>query len=149
MKQNGCLKILEGTAEGRDDWLHKKWKNSISGFEKGTTSIYPSFIPYCARLDIYPAPAWLEARKEFYTNWIPKTETIIHAKKCENYIRTNPDLREVMGTSWTMPKVQMFWYELTKEDAIRENNLNAFIKKFHQTPKKHFNMQEEQYIQFK
>jgi hypothetical protein len=132
------LKILEGTAEGRDDWLHEKWKNSVIGHEKGTTSIYPTFIPYCARLDIYPAPAWLEARKEYYTNWIPKTETIIHAKKCENYIRTNPDLREVMGSSWSMPRIQMFWYELTKEDALREGNLNAFYQEVPSDPEEAF-----------
>jgi cell fate (sporulation/competence/biofilm development) regulator YmcA (YheA/YmcA/DUF963 family) len=59
----------------------------------------------------------VRGKKRIYTNWIPKTETIIHAKKCENYIHTNPDLREVMG-KLENAKEQMFWYELTKEEAL-------------------------------
>lgn len=132
------LKILEGTAEGRGDWLHKKWFSTVEGHQSGISSLYPSFIPYAARLDIYPAPAWFEARKEFYTSWTPSTETIIHAKKVENYIKTNRDLREVMGSNWKMPRVQMFWYELSKAEAIKNNDLNGFLQECPSDPEEAF-----------
>lgn len=122
------LQTLEGTAEGRDDYLHELWKETISGMEKGISSLYATFFPYYLRRDIYPTETWIQGRREGFLNWIPKQETIIHARKAENNVRTNSYLREELGSNWKMDKEVMFFYEISKEAAIKRNELPKFLQ---------------------
>lgn len=121
------LQIFEGTAEARDDDFHKKVKETIKGMEKGTSSLYFSFIPYFVRNDIYPPPAYIAGRSDAYENYRPSMETLIHAKKAERYVLTNQDLREILGSNWIMPRETMFWYETERNAAIAEDRLAVFL----------------------
>lgn len=115
------LQIFEGTAEKRDDDFHNYVKETIKGMEKGTSSLYFSFIPYFVRNDIYPPPAYINGRPEAYANFIPSTETLIHAKKAENWVLANEDMRAVLGENWKMSRETMFWYETEKNAAIERD----------------------------
>jgi hypothetical protein len=121
------LQKFEGTAERRDDDFHKEVKETVAGMERGTSSLYFSFIPYFVRSDIYPPPAYIVGRSSAFNSFIPSTETLIHAKKAENWVKSNPDMREVLGSNWQMSKETMFWYETEKNAAIARDELGVFL----------------------
>lgn len=131
------LQIFEGTAEGRDDGsgklsdgpalFHRKVKETISGMENGTTSLYFSFIPYFLREDIYPPPAYIDGRSEAFAKFIPSKETLIHAKKAETWVKSNTEMREIVGSNYKMPIETMFWYETERNAAINEDRLGVFL----------------------
>lgn len=132
------LQILEGTAEVRGDWFHKKWLEYSKGMERGTTSVVTVFHPWVYRTDIYPTEAWLRARSDYYAKWIPKTETIQLAKKIERWIYTNPDARAELGENYQVPLEQLFFYEIEKEAAENNNQLHKFLKEMPSTPDEAF-----------
>lgn len=112
------LQIFEGTAEARDDDFHFEVKEAIKGMEKGTSSLYFSFIPYFVRSDIYPPPAYIAGRSDSFARFVPTTETLAHAKKAENWVKASPDMREILGSNYQMSKATMFWYQTEKQAAI-------------------------------
>lgn len=132
------LQILEGTAEVRGDWFHKKWIEYTKGMEKGTTSVVTVFHPWVYRTDIYPTEAWMRARSSYYANWIPRLETIQLAKKIERWIHTNPDARAELGDNYQVPIEQLFYYEIEKENAENNNQLHKFLKEMPSTPDEAF-----------
>lgn len=121
------LQIFEGTAETRDDWFHKYVKETIKGMERGTSSLYFSFIPYFVRSDIYPPPAYISGRADAFANFIPTKETIRHAEKARNWVLANPDMREVLGSNYRMSRETMFWYQTEKQAAIDRDELGTFL----------------------
>jgi hypothetical protein len=121
------LQVFEGTAERRDDDFHKKVKETIQSMERGISSLYFSFIPYFVRSDIYPPPAYITGRSAAFADYIPSTETLMHAKKAENWVKSNIDMREVLGSNWQMSKETMFWYETEKNAAIARDELGVFL----------------------
>lgn len=121
------LQIFEGTAEARDDWFHTKVKETIKGMEKGTSSLYFSFIPYLLRPEIYPPPAYIAGRTEAFANFIPTTETLAHAKKAENWIKANPDMVTIVGSNYRVSKETLFWYQ-TERNAAIERDLDGTRK---------------------
>lgn len=121
------LQKFEGTAEKRDDDFHKEVKETISGMEKGTSSLYFSFIPYFVRSDIYPPPAYIAGRSDAYANFVPSKETIRHAEKARNWVLANPDMRAVLGSNYQMSRETMFWYETEKNAAIARDELGVFL----------------------
>lgn len=122
------MQLEEGTAEVRDDYFHKKTLEVIAGMEAGTTSWVICFHPWCARRDLFPTDTWIRARSEAFEKWMPKTETIAHATKLRNWVLNNEDYRAEFGSNWYLPREQMFYYEIEKDDAIKRNALHKFLK---------------------
>lgn len=121
------LQFLEGTAEARDDWFHRKIIEVIAGMEKGTTSWFFNFIQWFFRRDLKPTPSYIEARSSAFSSWIPKSETLATAKMAENAVKSWKYSREELGSNWKMDKEQMFWYELEYEQAEKEDRLAEFL----------------------
>lgn len=121
------LQFLEGTAEARDDWFHKKCKEIISQMAAGTTSWFFNFIAWFFRRDLYPTPTYIKARSDAFTNWIPKPETLAMAKMAENSVKSWSYAREELGSNWKMDKEQMFYYELERDQAEKEERLAEFL----------------------
>lgn len=131
------LITLEGTAESRDDWFHKIWKNLVSQQERGTTSFITRFYPWCLRDDIKPTETWIRGRAEAFSLWQPTTETLAHARKVESYIRQDSDLRTELP-NWKMSREKMFWYEVSKTEAKNKNQLQNFLKEQPSDPEEAF-----------
>lgn len=121
------LQFLEGTAEARDDWFHKKVKEIISAMERGTTSWHFNFIAWFFRRDLYPTDTYIRARSSAFASWIPKPETLAMAKVAENSVKSWKYSREELGSNWTMDREQMFYYEIEREQAEREDRLAEFL----------------------
>lgn len=121
------LQFLEGTAETRDDWFHKKVKEIISSMERGVTSWYFTFIPWFFRRDLYPTDTYVKARADAFASWIPKPETIAMAEVARNSVISWKYSREELGSNWRMDREQMFYYELERDQAESEERLAEFL----------------------
>lgn len=117
--------VLESTAAGRGNWLHKKWKFSVENWPK-TSRLRPVFLPYYVGIDLYPTKAWLHQHP------IPKGHTfqaitLRHAEKAAEYVRSNELLRKHMGENWTMPERQMWYWEATRQEYDSGGALGKFL----------------------
>lgn len=130
--------LMEGTAEGRDNYFHKKYKEIKEGLENNTTSFSLSFHPWCARGDIFPTETWLRTRSEAFSTWMPSKETIAHAEKLRKWVITNKYYSKLWGSNWQLSREQMFYYEIEKKAAIKNNTLNAFLKEKPSDPEEAF-----------
>jgi hypothetical protein len=95
--------------------------------EKGTSSLYFTFIPYFVRSDLYPPPAYISGRTSAFANFIPSKETLIHVKKAENWVKANPDMVAVLGSNYKISRETMFWYQTEKQAAIDNDELGTFL----------------------
>jgi hypothetical protein len=134
------FQIFESTANGNDDdnYFKQKWEETIIGMEKGTSSLYASFIPWVLRDDIYPTREYILGRSKAFNNYKPSIETLAYAKKVEQYIRSNPDITKVIGSNWHMPIEQMFYYETERAAAEKNNTLWIFLQEMPATPEEMF-----------
>lgn len=121
------LQIFEGTAEAREDYFHRKVKTTIEEMKSGITSLYFSFIPYFLREDIYPPPAYIPARSEAFSNYIPSERVLAHARKAEAWIKSNSDIRKIIGSNYKMPIETMFWYDIEYSKAEKAGELHIFL----------------------
>lgn len=122
--------VLEGTAEQRGDWLHKKWKKTKAAWEGSTARLIPTFLPWFVGVDIYPTVGW-QRMHPLPTNWVPSDLVIKHAERAREYVKSNPLLRTYLAKGdldWKLPLHQMWWYEITRQEAVDNNQLNIFLR---------------------
>src|SRR5262245_1630497 len=115
--------ILESTALGRDNWWHSKWRLSKEGWTRGRARLCPIFLPWYVGSDIYPDRGWLAKHPVPYT-WQPDEQLEHYAARAAAYVQAHPRLREHLGTGWTMPREQLWWYDVTREEYKQSNELN-------------------------
>jgi hypothetical protein len=134
------FQLFESTADGNDDdnYFKQKWYETIKGMENGTSSLYASFIPWPLRDDIYPTKEWILGRQKAFNNYKPSLEVIMYAKKIENYVRTNPDLVKIVGSNWSMPIEQLFYYEISYKENEERGELWLFLQEMPGTPEEMF-----------
>ncbi len=106
--------VLESTALGRHNWWHDTWIQSKEKYHLGLARLRPKFLPWFVGQDIYPTETWLRARP-IRENWIPAGITQKHAERAEAYVRSNELLRKYLGENWTMPREQMWFWEVERE----------------------------------
>lgn len=107
--------VLESTAEGVDNWWHRTWKSSKSGWAKGRANLCPLFLPWFLGTDIYPTRTWITTRK-IEENWTPSRETRSMMAKAKMYVSHDPLLSEVLGKDWTMGPEQAWYWEVNYVD---------------------------------
>lgn len=118
--------ILEGTGEGFN-WWYRKWISAKEGWPEGKSRLRPNFLPWFTGTDLYPTPAWLRAHP-LPSPYRPIPYVIEHARKASEYVQANPLLLKYLGSTWTMPPEQQWFYECEYEQARRENRLNGFLQ---------------------
>lgn len=124
--------ILESTANGRNDYWHKKWQANLRKHSIGTGLVTPIFLPWYMGTDIYPTKSWLR-RIPIPTLWTPPEFIIQHAAKAREYVLANPPLWKALGQDWHLPLEQAWWYWITYQDAKAEGEL-ALAKFYSETP---------------
>lgn len=119
--------ILEGTGEGQFNWWHRKWLSAKEGWPERRSRLRPIFLPWFVGTDLYPTPAWLRAHP-IPKNYQPKPYILHHARRAQEYVRSDEILRRHLGEDWSMPAEQMWFYEVEHDQAARENRLNLFLQ---------------------
>lgn len=120
---------IEGTGEGRGNYLHKTWELAKQEWPLGRSRAMPLFLPWYVGTDIYPSPAEQRARP-IPTNWIPSDRTIRHADRAHQYVTTNPLLLKHLAKGdreWHLPREQMWYHEVEYEAAKKKKTLNIFL----------------------
>ena len=120
--------VLEGTAKQREDYWHKKWKASVSGWPTRTSRLCPAFLPWYVGTDIYPTLTFMRKAADYFSTWEPGEMTIKHANRAGEYVRSgqNPLVTKFLGSNWYMPKEQMFFWEITRNEYAELNDLGSF-----------------------
>lgn len=121
--------MIEGTGEGRGNWLHRTWELLKKDWPAGRARQMPVFLPWYVGIDIYPSPAERRARP-IPEDWIPTDRVMRHADRARQYVMTNPLLFKHLAKgnkNWTMPRDQMWFYEVEYESAKAKKTLNIFL----------------------
>jgi hypothetical protein len=53
---------------------------------------------------------------------------LAHAQMAAQYVRQTDYLTRHLGSSWTMPLEQIWYYECERSSAVKENRLNKFLQ---------------------
>lgn len=116
---------LESTAKGQENWWHYKWMQARDNWGVHPTLLQPVFLPWYVARDIYPTATWL-AGSPIPADWKPSSRTERHAKKAAEYVQGTPLLARYLGSSWTMPPEQQWYWEATRAEYQRMGELNKF-----------------------
>ena len=109
--------ILESTGEGDEGWWAETWHYSKENWPRRECRLCPIFFPWVIGRDLYPKPAWLRMRPvpaSFYENRLPDTRE--HVARVEAYIALTPLLRKQLGSGWTMPIEQQWYWQIGHEE---------------------------------
>jgi hypothetical protein len=118
--------MLESTAAGRHDWYHRTWEYSISNYHLGRARLQPCFLPWFVGSDIYPTPSWLRTRP-IPQEWRPYDTTLAHAERAAAYVRDTPMLSKYLGSNWTMPREQQWFFEVERAEHAAKKELGHFM----------------------
>ena len=121
--------MIEGTGEGRGNWLHRTWELIKKDWPLGRARQMPVFLPWYVGTDIYPSEAEMRARP-IPNDWVPTDRVIRHADRARQYVVSNPLLLKHLAkhdTDWKMPREQMYFYELEWQAAKEKKTLNIFL----------------------
>jgi hypothetical protein len=119
---------LEGTAEGINNAWHNKWETAKADWPQRRGRLRPIFLPWFVG-GLYPKDIFLRQSPipaDYTASMSPWALT--HARMAEEYVRQNDYLTKYLGSNWTMPLEQIWYYECERGSAIRENRLNKFLQ---------------------
>lgn len=120
------LLVLESTALGQDNWWHKKWLSSKKGWPERRSRFRPVFLPWFVG-GLYPKPDFLK-KSPVPVPYRPAPWVIDHARRAAEYVSSNPLLTTHLGSGWTMPIPQQWFYEVERSQAMSEGKLNKFFQ---------------------
>lgn len=106
------LHILETTPQGRNNW----WRGFVENLRKGGTRWRLSILPWYVGLAKY--------RKTPPLDWKPSEVAMLHAQKV---YETSPDY---LGKQIMLPKENLYWWESTREEARRNDDLVYFYTNY-------------------
>jgi hypothetical protein len=120
--------VMEGTGGDSTGWQADKWKYYKENWGKGGRFM-PTFIPWPCASDIYPPPDWLR-KHPIPEMWEPREETKRMKRKAELYIQSTDYLARVMGSRWTMPLDQQWFWETKYNEAMASHTVKVHLSQF-------------------
>lgn len=115
-----ALHGMESTAQGRGNW----WHEFVEETRKGGTRWRLVFVPYYAEPQKY--------RRKPPEGWVPTEVSMLHAK------RVFETSQEYIGRALMLPKEQLYWWETTREEYRRKNELHFFLTNYCATVEESF-----------
>ena len=119
---------LEGTAEGINNPWHNKWETAKSDWPRRMGRLRPLFLPWFVG-GLYPKAVDLLQRPvpaDYAESMAPWA--LSHARMAEQYVHQTDYLTRHLGSNWSMPLEQIWYYECERGSAIKENRLNKFLQ---------------------
>lgn len=119
--------VLESTAMGRHNYWHNKWLTNIKDWPTRRSRMCPMFLPWYIGRDIYPTETWLHAHP-VPIDWEPEELTHAHAVRATEYVQSgrNELVTRQLGSGWSMPREQMWYWEVERAAFKQSNRLNDF-----------------------
>jgi hypothetical protein len=119
---------LEGTAEGINNAWHQKWESAVEEWPQRKGRLRPLFLPWFVG-GLYPKEADLRSRPvppDYSTSMAPWA--LAHARSAEAYVRSTDYLTRELGSNWSMPLEQIWYYECERGSYVRQGKLNKFLQ---------------------
>lgn len=113
--------LEESTPYGRGNWWHRWTEKLRAGHSERWRYIY---IPWYAELSKYralPPP-----------NWTPSDVALLHAQKVHD------TSAQYVGETIMLPRENLYWWETTREEHRKSDNLNYFLTNYSATPEESF-----------
>lgn len=129
--------ILESTANGMGDWFHRTWDYNMKNWPLRKSRFRPTFMPWFVSRDIYPTETWLR-KAPVPVSWEPDPITVAHAESAREYVASSDYLGRYIGDGWQMPREQMWFWEVSREEAKEKHELNQFYQEMPATPAQAF-----------
>lgn len=123
------LLIFESTAEGGYNWWRKNWDFSKANYWEGRAQLCPVFIPWFVATELYPTRTWL-TQHPVPVDWSPTSGTASHAERAYRAVRVNELLRKHYPENWKMPREQMWFWEIKREEYRAKGELDIFQREF-------------------
>ena len=117
--------VMESTALGIGNWWHDTWLVSKEGWPSRTSDFRPIFLPWFVGSDIYPDDVWLKAHP-IPLNWQPSEVALAHAQRCREFVQRNDLLRRHLGFNWSLPRRQLWWWEVERNISLKKRQLSKF-----------------------
>ncbi len=117
--------VLESTSKGLNNWWHRTWNFSKENWALGRARLCPLFLPWYVGRDLYPTDTWLLGHPLPY-DWQPAALTVAHAERARRYVHASPLLRKYLGDEWTLPREQMWFWEVTRAEYAAKGELPQF-----------------------
>jgi len=125
--------ILESTAAGMHDWWHQTWDISSEGYDDGTSTFRPIFLPWFIGTDVWPTQTWKNDHP-IPADWTPTAKGSQHAERAKKYVATNALVRKFLGDDWEMPLDQTWFWECYRSEMVRKKALNLFLQEMPADP---------------
>jgi hypothetical protein len=138
--------ILESTGEGPYGWLYDTWNHCKKFYWLGQAKFRPGFLPWFVASDFYPTHTWLkrslrlnsevdtknliEEAREKLADWHPEGVTVAHAENARKFVRANELLRRYFPENWVMPKEQLWFWQVTRDEYRNKKILARFQREF-------------------
>ena len=113
--------LAESTPYGRGNFWHEWTENIRKGHTERWRYIY---IPWYAEPSKY--------RSQPPVDWQPSQVALLHAQKVYD---TSP---EFVGHHVLLPRENLYWWEVTREEYRKDNKLNFFLTSYSATPEESF-----------
>lgn len=123
------LGLLESTGKGRSGWWYDKWQYNIRYWPMRQSRLQPVFLPWYLLREIYPTPAWVRAHP-IPKDYIFTERGLKHAAKAEEYVHSgeNHIVSRELGKDWRMPKEQIYFWEISRQEAQAGGELHIFYQ---------------------
>lgn len=121
--------VKESTANGRHNYWHRNWEDNKRDYPEGLSLEQPVFLPYYLSPELYPTPAWLTSIP-IPQSWKPPDFVLDHARQAQEYVRSNPLLRSILGPHWEMSREMMWWYHFSFNLADKKDRLDIFLSEY-------------------
>lgn len=122
--------VLESTANGKDGigrWWYDQWQFAKRNWPLGRSDRRPTFLPWYVGTDIWPDQGWLRAHP-VPRDWEPAELTRRHAGRAKEFVGRYDLLLKHLGSTWEMPREQMWFWEFEREQARVKKELNKFYQ---------------------
>ena len=108
-----ALSLWDSTAQGRGNWWHLLVQKIQKGWSRRLRLV---FIPWYAEKSKYRAAP--------PTDWTPSEEALKHAR------RVYDTSERYVGKEVLLTREQLYWWQSTREEYYRSNNLNLFYTNY-------------------
>lgn len=123
------LGLMETTGAGRHGWFYDKWNYSVENWPTRTSRLCPAFLPWFLMRDLYPTKTWLKTHPINWQGPVPEI-VLAHARNAEKYVQggQNPLVTEILGSGWSMPEAQMWYWWVERKEYVAGGKLNLFLQ---------------------
>lgn len=112
--------LLESTGDAQHKsswWWKQQWIANRDNYWSGGADFLPVFLPWHTTPELYPGP-WLK-KHPLAGDFFPNDDTQAHIRRAEAYVRNTPMLAKILGSDWTLPIEQQWYWQYKHEDHKR------------------------------